>query len=135
MREVMATLTRKSPAGVHKPFASYSHVVCAQGANKLIFCAGQVAADSAGNVLPPDDFAAQTKMVMENLRLALAEGGASLSDVVKVTIYVCNQHDVPKARSILQDYFGDDPPASTLCVLRGLANPNFLLEIEAIAAV
>jgi 2-iminobutanoate/2-iminopropanoate deaminase len=100
-----------------------------------VFCAGQVAADADGKVLPPDDFAAQTKMVMENLKLALADGGASLKDVVKVTIYFCNPHDVPKARSILQDYFGDDPPTSTLCVLRGLANPNFLLEIEAIAAV
>ena len=65
----MATLTRKSPQGAHKPFAHYSHVVTAQGANKLVFCAGQVAADPTGKVLPPDDFAAQTKMVMENLRL------------------------------------------------------------------
>ena len=131
----MATLTRKSPAKTHKPFANYSHVVTAQGASKLIFCAGQVAAEPSGKVLPPDDFAAQTKLVMENLTLALAEGGANLKDVVKVTIYVCNPHDVSKARSILQEYFGDDPPASTLCVLRGLANPNYLLEIEAIAAV
>jgi 2-iminobutanoate/2-iminopropanoate deaminase len=135
IEESMATLTRKSPATAHKPFANYSHVVTAQGANKLVFCAGQVAADPYGRVLPPDDFAAQTKTVMDNLKLALAEGGASLKDVVKVTIYICNPHDVPKARSILQEYFGDDPPASTLCVLRGLANPNFLLEIEAIAAV
>ena len=67
----MATLTRKSPAGAHKPFAHYSHVVTAQGASKLVFCAGQVAADPTGKVLPPDDFAAQTKMVMENLKLAL----------------------------------------------------------------
>ena len=131
----MATLTRKSPAKTHKPFANYSHVVTAQGASKLIFCAGQVAAEPSGKVLPPDEFAAQTKLVMENLTLALAEGGANLKDVVKVTIYVCNPHDVPKARSILQEYFGDDPPASSLCVLRGLANPNYLLEIEAIAAV
>jgi enamine deaminase RidA (YjgF/YER057c/UK114 family) len=114
----MAILTRKSPAKVHKPFANYSHVVTAQGANKLVFCAGQVAADPTGKVLPPDNFAAQTKMVMENLLHALAEGGASLKDVTKVTIYICNPHDVPKARSILQDYFGDNPPASALCVAR-----------------
>ncbi|HEY7228955.1 MAG TPA: RidA family protein [Pseudolabrys sp.] len=131
----MATLTRKSPARAHKPFANYSHVVTAQGASKLVFCAEQVAADVSGKVLPPDDFEAQTKMVIENLKLALAEGGAGLKDVTKVTIFICNQHDVPKARSILQEYFGDHPPASTLCVLRGLANPNFLLEIEAIAVV
>jgi enamine deaminase RidA (YjgF/YER057c/UK114 family) len=42
---------------------------------------------------------------------------------------------VPKARELLRDYFGKNPPASTLCILRGLASPNFLLEIEAIAAV
>jgi len=86
-------------------------------------------------VLPPDDFEAQTKMVMQNLTNALAAGGAKLSDVTKITIYICNPHDVPKARGILHGYFGEHPPGSTLCILRGLANPNFLLEIEAIAAV
>ena len=69
------------------------------------------------------------------IALAFAAGGAKLSDVTKITIYICNQHDVSKARGILETYFGAHPPGSTLCVLRGLANPNFLLEIEAIAAV
>jgi enamine deaminase RidA (YjgF/YER057c/UK114 family) len=131
----VAKITRTNPDDVHKPFAGYSHVVTAEGAQKLVFCAGQVAADPDGKVLPPDDFEAQTKMVMQNLTRALAAGGATLSDVTKVTIYICNPHDVPKARGILQAYFGGNPPGSTLCVLRGLANPNFLLEIEAIAAV
>jgi enamine deaminase RidA (YjgF/YER057c/UK114 family) len=131
----MAKITRTNPSSISKPFSNYAHVVTAEGAQKLVFCAGQVAADVDGKVLPPDDFAAQTKMVMKNLENALAAGGAKLSDVTKITIYICNPHDVPKARHILIDYFGDNPPGSTLCVLRGLANPNFLLEIEAIAAV
>jgi enamine deaminase RidA (YjgF/YER057c/UK114 family) len=131
----MARITRTNPNNISKPFSNYAHVVTVEGAQKLLFCAGQVAADTDGKVLPPDDFAAQTKLVMRNLENALAAGGAKLSDVIKVTIYICNPHDVPKARGILYDYFGDHPPASTLCILRGLANPNFLLEIEAIAAV
>ena len=131
----MAKINRTNPNTIAKPFASYSHVVTAEAAQKLVFCAGQVAADADGKVLPPDDFAAQAGMVMENLKNALAAGGAKLSDVTKVTIYICNPHDVPNARGILQEHFGDHPPASTLCILRGLANPNFLLEIEAIAAV
>jgi enamine deaminase RidA (YjgF/YER057c/UK114 family) len=131
----MAKITRINPSSISKPFSNYSHVVTAEGAQKLVFCAGQVAADADGKVLPPDDFEAQTKMVMKNLENALAAGGAKLSDVTKITIYICNPHDVPKARRISFDYFGDHPPASTLCILRGLANPNFLLEIEAIAAV
>ncbi len=131
----MAKLTRLNPEGMSKPLASYSHVVTAEGASKLVFCAGQVAADPDGNVLPPDDFDAQAALVMDNLSKALAAGGARLSDVTKVTIYIVNPHDVPKARGILQTYFKDHPPGSTLCILRGLANPNFLVEVEAIAAV
>ena len=131
----MAKITRTNPKTISKPITNYAHVVTVEDAKKLVFCAGQVAADLDGKVLPPDDFEAQTKMVMENLKNALMAGGAKLSDVTKVTIYICNPHDVPKARAILQDHFGEHAPASTLCVLRGLANPNFLLEIEAIAAV
>ena len=131
----MAKITRINPKTISKPFTNYAHVVTAEGAKKLVFCAGQVAADVDGQVLPPDDFGAQAKMVMQNLKNALAAGGAKLSDVTKVTIYICNPHDVPKARGILKEYFGKHPPGSTLCILRGLANPNFLLEIEAIAAV
>ena len=131
----MAKITRTNPNTISKPFSNYAHVVTVEGAKKLVFCAGQVAADVDGKVLPPDDFEAQTRMVMDNLTKALAAGGAKLSDVTKVTIYICNPHDVPKARGILKDYFGKHPPGSTLCILRGLANPNFLLEIEAIAAV
>ena len=131
----MAKITRANPQSVSKPFANYSHVVTAEGAQKLVFCAGQVAADVDGKVLPPDDFEAQAKMVMANLTKALAAGGAKIADVTKITIYICNPHDVPKARSLLQSYFGEHPPGSTLCILRGLAHPNLLLEIEAIAAV
>jgi 2-iminobutanoate/2-iminopropanoate deaminase len=135
MEKHLVKITRTNPKTISKPFSNYAHVVAVEGAKKLVFCAGQVAADVHGKVLPPNSFEAQTKMVMKNLKNALAAGGAKLSNVTKVTIYICNPHDVPKARTILHQYFGDNPPASTLCVLRGLANPNFLLEIEAVAAV
>jgi len=131
----MVKISRINPEGLAKPFANYAHVVTAEGAKKLVFCAGQVAADADGRVLPPVDFDAQAKMVMDNLTKALAGGGAELSDVTKITIYICNPHDVGKARRILETYFAGNPPGSTLCILRGLANPNYLLEIEAIAAV
>ena len=110
----MPKITRTNPEGISKPFSNYSHVVTAEGAQKLVFCAGQVGADVDGKVLPPDDFDAQAKMVMANLTKALAAGGAKISDVTKITIYICNPHDVPKARGILHTYFAGQPPASTL---------------------
>ena len=52
----MAKITRSNPEGISKPFSNYSHVVTAEGAQKLVFCAGQVGADADGKVLPPDDW-------------------------------------------------------------------------------
>ena len=66
----MPKITRTNPEGISKPFSNYSHVVTAEDAQKLVFCAGQVGADVDGNVLPPDDFDAQAKMVMANLTKA-----------------------------------------------------------------
>ena len=63
-----------------------------------------------GKVLPPDDFDAQAKMVMGNLTKALAAGGAKIADVTKITIFICNPHDVSKARGILQTYFAGAAP-------------------------
>ena len=68
----MAKITRINPKDISKPFANYSHVVTAEGTQKLIFCAGQVAADIDGKVLPPDDFDAQAKMVMSEPRFGMA---------------------------------------------------------------
>ena len=64
----MAKIIRTNPKTISKPFSNYAHVVTVESAKKLIFCAGQVAADVRGKVLPPDDFDAQTKMVMKVLR-------------------------------------------------------------------
>lgn len=65
----MVSINRLNPKNISKPFANYSHVVTAEGAKKLVFCAGQVAADVDGKVLPPDDFSAQVKLVMANLEM------------------------------------------------------------------
>ena len=123
------------PSTLHEPFSSYSHGIAVDGAQRIVFCAGQVAGDKDGNIVGVGDFEAQQAQVMSNLRDVLAEAGATLADVVKVTIYIVNQDDTEKGRAILRDHFGDSRPASTLCVLRGLAHRDFLVEVEAIAVV
>jgi 2-iminobutanoate/2-iminopropanoate deaminase len=127
--------THNSPKNVHQPFSQYSHSVVVEGAQKLIFCAGQVAGDEQGNILGPDDFEAQGELVMANLKKVLNEAGAELTDVVKLVSYVCSPHDVKKVRALVKKYFPNSPPANTICVLRGLAHPNYLLEIDATAVV
>ncbi len=127
--------TYLQPSTLHEPFSSYSHGIVVEGAKKLIFCAGQVAAGKDGNIVGEGDFDAQQRQVISNLKAVLAEAGATLTDVVKVTIYVVNQEDASKGGDILREHFADSRPASTLCVLRGLADPRILLEVEAMAVV
>ena len=77
---------------------------------------------------------AQTRQALENVRLVLEAGGATLDDVVKVTVFVSNleEHysDFQEARS---EYFKEDFPASTLVGVKALASEDFLVEVEAIA--
>ena len=123
------------PSSIHKPYSNYSHGIAVDGAKRIVFCAGQVAGDAAANLVGEEDFESQAEQVMFNLKAVLAEAGATLEDVVKVTIYVVRQEDAQKGRNILRKNFGDNPPASTLCVLQGLADPRFLVEVEAIAVL
>ena len=123
------------PSTLHTPFSSYSHGIAVDGTSRIVFCAGQVAGDVEGNLVGKGDFDAQGEQVMSNLIDVLAEAGASFADVVKLTTYVVKQEDAQKGRDLVGRHFTSDPPANTICVLLGLAHPDFLVEIEAIAVV
>lgn len=131
----MVKKTFNRPEGMHQPFSHYSHSVEVEGVAKLIFCAGQVAGDEDGNILGPGDFEAQGELVIANLKKVLEQAGADLTDVVKLVSYVCSPHDVVKVRALVKKHFQENSPANTICVLRGLAHPDYLLEIDATAAL
>jgi len=112
----------------------YSHVAEVSG-GRTIYIAGQVAFDNSGKVVGKGDFAAQATQVFENLKLALAAGGATFENVVKVTTYVTDMSHLPTLREIRVRYYGDFAPASTLVEIGRLANPDLMIEIEAVAVV
>jgi 2-iminobutanoate/2-iminopropanoate deaminase len=131
----MVQKTFLRPKNIHTPFSHYSHAVVVEAPQKFIFCAGQVAGDESGHILGPDDFEAQGELVIKNLEKTLAECGAKLTDVIKLVSYVCSPHDVKKVRALVKKHFPENPPGNTICVLRGLAHPDYLLEIDATAAI
>ena len=125
-----------NPSSLHTPFSTYSHGIKVAGATQLIFCAGQVAGDKDGNIIGKGDFWAQGHQVMANLRDVLAEGGATFSNIVKATIFVVGQEHAQPGRDLCGQYFDpDNPPANTLVVCQALADPDFLVEVQAIAVV
>jgi reactive intermediate/imine deaminase len=113
----------------------YTQVVIAP-AGRTVYVAGQVALDAAGAIVGQGDFRAQAQQVFENLRAALAAGGASFADVVKITIFVLDAANLPVLREVRDAYVNTErPPASTAVQVSRLARAEFLLEIEAIAAL
>lgn len=126
----------KNPSGLSTP-RGYTHVVTASG-GRTVYVAGQVALNAQGELVGKSDLRAQTRQVFENLRLALAGAGASFKDVVKWNTYVVNfkAEDLPVLRDVRTEVLKDvTPPASTLVGVSALANPDFLIEIEAVAVV
>ena len=116
---------------VHKT-VGYSHA--ARAAGTLLFVAGQIAQDPDGNIVGRGDIEAQAVQVFENLQAVLKAGGASLNDVVKLTTYTTNVAHRAKIAEVRARYFTSYFPPNTFLVVASLATPDYLLEIEAIAA-
>ena len=124
-------IERIQPAGLNRP-TGYTHIVRVGG---LAFIAGQTATDSSGHVVGVGDVEAQATQVYENIRTALRSVGAGFSSLVKTTTYLTRSEDIEGYRRARAKYMSTDLPASTLLVVTRLANPDYLIEIEAIAAI
>ena len=104
-------------------------------AGDTVYVSGQVAADAEGNVVGKGDMAAQTRQAIANVEAVLATAGATLADVVKMTMYVTDMARAPEARKVRDEYFSKHPPASTGLEVSALAHPDLLIELDCIAVV
>lgn len=129
------TKTSINPDGMANPVGPYSHVVSVPPGGRMVFCAGAVALDAEGNIVGADDIVAQTRQVMENLRLALDAAGATFADVVKITNYVLDADEWKRVLPVRAQYIEEPFPASTFVEVSALMFPGLLIEIEAIAVV
>ena len=103
---------------------------------RIVFVSGQVSQDADGKLVAPGDFAAQARQAYGNLRIALKAAGATPADVTKLTTYIVGYKPelrplVAEARATL--FRAGELPASTLVGVQALAEPGFLIEVEAIA--
>ena len=117
------------------PLGDYSQAWAVTGA-KLIFVAGQVSVDGKGNSNGTGDIALQKRTVLENVKIVLEGAGAGLRDVIKLNTYVTDIAEFrTKTREIRREYFPQDFPTHTLVEVKSLARPEFMVEIEAVAAL
>jgi len=128
----MPTNTLIRAKGLPEPISHYTDAV---RAGNTIYVSGQGAIAEDGTLVGRGDVVAQTRKVLDNMTLALAAAGATLDDVVKVTVYLANVDDRPKVNEVRKAYFKDNKPASTLIEISRFAIEGMLIEIEAIAVV
>jgi enamine deaminase RidA (YjgF/YER057c/UK114 family) len=123
----------QNPPGVHPPQAHYSHVA---RAGNTLFIAGQLAINPTGAVVGVGDARAQARQCYANLATILAHYGGGLRHLMKTTTYITHWAYRPLVAAARDELFPAPPyPANTLVVVQGLAEPQFLVEIEGIAVL
>ena len=130
----MANIDRYSAPGLFDP-PSYSQGVKVTGAQSLLFLAGQVAYDKDGNVAYRGDFRSQARECFKALKALVEAQGGTLQNIVKINTYVTDIRYRADLIPVREEFFGKKGPASTLVAVPALAHPDYLIEIEAIAAV
>ena len=125
-----------NPDGLHDPLPfGYSHTAAIPAGTGLVLVAGQYGSNADGAIVSPD-FTEQVQQAFRNLEVALAAHGLDLGHVVQLRTYVVNP-DFEKLGTIgraVQAGCGDAPPTQTVIGVAGLAMPDILFEVEAVAA-
>jgi enamine deaminase RidA (YjgF/YER057c/UK114 family) len=111
--------------------------VTVTGPVKTVYIGGQDAVDSSGAIIGKGDLKAQTEQILKNIQAALDAAGAQPEHVIKWNIYVVQGQSVQEGFAAFQSVWGNrpNPPAITVTFVTGLAHPDFLAEMDAIAVV
>ena len=128
----MAVVSTSNPPGVREPATRYSHSVLVQGASRRLVISGQVGQAPDGSV--PSTGEGQIAQAFANLRLILEAHGMRIEDVVKTTAFLTDRALLAPFRAAREAVFAEHAPASTLLFVAGLADPRWMVEIEAEAA-
>ncbi|CAG0930088.1 aminoacrylate peracid reductase [Thermoflexales bacterium] len=136
MTNVSGNVQYHNPAELAKN-PGFSQAVVVTNPAKTIYVGGQDAVDASGQIIGKGDITAQTEQVFKNLQVALAAGGAGLENVVKWNILIVQGQSLQAGFEVFQRVWGrrPNPPAITVMLVAGLAHPDFLVEMDAIAVI
>ncbi len=115
-----------------QPIGPYANAV---KKGNMVFVSGTVGMDKDGNLIKPNDIRAQTRQTFENIKSVLHEAGATMDDVMKVTVFLKNTSDYEGMNEVRKEFFPNTLPASTAVAIADFMLPELLVEIEAIAVI
>jgi enamine deaminase RidA (YjgF/YER057c/UK114 family) len=125
-----------NPDTLHRNPA-FANVVVTSGPVRTIYVGGQDAVDASGAIVGKGDLKVQTEQIFRNIEAALAAAGAQLEHVIKWNLYVVQGQLLQAGFEVFQRVWGNrpNPPAISFMFVAGLANPDYLVEMDAIAVV
>ncbi len=121
-----------TPTSIAAPASCYSHGAEAGPNARWLHVSGQVGTNADGTIA--EGIEAQIHRVWQNTLAVLEEAGMGVTDIVKVNTLLMDRAHLTMMREIRDSYLGDHPAASTLFIVAGLAHPDWLIEMETIAA-
>jgi len=124
--------TPLNPSQIHPPFAPYSHGIVVPAGQRLVFCSGQLGITADKFV--PADCAGQTRICFDNIAAILAEADMGLGNIIRINAFVTGREHLADYMGVRNGLFAEPYPASTLMIVSGFARPEYVVEIEAIAA-
>ena len=128
------TITRLNPDSMHKNPA-FSQAIVVEGPAKTVYVGGQNGVNAKGEVVG-DDIASQSAQAFKNVITVLEAAGATLDDVIKMTIYLVEGQSLQDAFAAVQKVqVMRVPPTVSMMMVAGLANPKYLIEVDAVAVV
>lgn len=116
-----------------KPIGPYSQAILVKNTKNLLFIAGQIPINPKTGEIVKGDIKEQARQAIENLVAILRESGATIDDVVKVTVYLKDINDFQAFNEVYSEYFGKSKPARAVVEVSNLPK-GVKIEIEAIAA-
>ena len=101
----------------------------------ILHISGQVPVDAEGNNVCHGDVIGQTEQIIANIRAIVEHEGGSLADVCRLVIFLTDRRQLAPVMEVRKRHFREPYPAATGVVVAGLAHPDWLVEIEATAAL
>jgi 2-iminobutanoate/2-iminopropanoate deaminase len=123
---------RYLPQRFDPPLARYSHGIAVPANHRLVITAGQLGIGLDESI--PADSEGQANICFANIAAILAEDGMMMTDIVRLSVYVTAREHMDGYRRARDRHFPGTPPTTTLIMVAGLVRPEFVIEIEAIAA-
>lgn len=115
--------------------APISHAIEVDAGDRLLFVSGLTAKAPDGSTFAPGDMGAQTSRILESIQEILAQAGATMANIVKLTVFVGDMDRVGEVSAARARFFQPPYPASTMVEVSRLVAPEQLVEIEAVAAL